>query len=144
MNITVQKGGSHTDERGTLVFVNEEVPGIYRRFYIITQPDQDVIRAWQGHRNEEKAFYAIEGAFIIAVVHPDNFENPADNEQPEIFHINTENKNFLRVPGGHYTGIKATTEGSKLLVLSSMDLESSKKDDYRQPSDKWMDWSEVH
>lgn len=140
MTTTLHQGCSFTDERGTLEFVNEKVPGNYRRFYIITHPDAKIVRAWQGHLNEEKAFYALNGSFVIAVVHPQHFENPEDTESPEVFQINSENKNLLRVPGGNYTGIKALTPGAKLLVLSSMDLAGSKADDYRQPAERWMDW----
>lgn len=143
MIATLHQGGTFTDERGTLEFVNENVPGNYRRFYIIIHPDIKIVRAWQGHLQEEKAFYAINGSFVIAVVHPRNFENPEDNESLEIFQINTENKNFLRVPGRNYTGIKALTSGAKLLVLSSMNLSGSKGDDFRQPAKRWLDWDSV-
>lgn len=140
MTATLHQGGSFTDERGTLEFVNEKIPGNYKRFYLITHPDTKIVRAWQGHLYEEKAFYAIKGSFIIAVVHPAHFENPEENENPEIFQISIKNRNFLRVPGGNYTGIKALAPDSKLLVLSSMYLSESKADDYRQPAKRWLDW----
>lgn len=30
-----------------------------------------------------------------------------------------------------------------ILVLSNMQLEESKKDDYRQPSHRWVDWDSI-
>ena len=143
LKATLQKGGSFTDHRGTLDFVNENTPGHYRRFYIITHPDTKVVRAWQGHQFEEKGFYALGGSFVIAVVEPVNFKNPGENETPMIFYISAENKNFLRVPGGHYTGIKALPPTSRLLVLSSTDLSESKSDDYRLPAERWINWDTV-
>ena len=137
---TLHQGGVFSDNRGTLRFVNEEEPGSYRRFYLITHPDTATIRAWQGHKIEEKAFYVTSGSFIIAVVQPDNFEAPAEEETPDFFILTEENKNFLRVPGGSYTGIKALTPNSTLLVLSALDMAGSKADDYRQPTTKWVDW----
>jgi len=74
------------------------------------------------------------------------FENPFfavfedDVEKPDFFQLTEENNLFLRVPGGNYTGIKALVSNSTLLVLSSFDLINSKKDDYRQPPHKWVDW----
>jgi len=140
MTATLHQGGSFTDNRGTLKFVNEENSGNYRRFYFITHPDTSVIRAWQGHQKEEKGFYAVSGSFTIAVVSPDCFEEPGDDEKPAFFQLTAENNQFLRVPGGSYTGIKALTPGSTLLVLSAFDLAGSKADEYRQPVDKWVDW----
>ena len=140
---TLHTGGVFTDSRGILKYINEEEPGYYRRFYLITHPDIKVIRAWQGHRKEEKAFYVISGSFIIAVIHPKNFDAPTDDEKPEFFSLTSENNHFLRVPGGCYTGIKAFTPGSMLLVLSSFNLAGSKADDFRKPADKWVDWNAI-
>ncbi|MEO5893953.1 MAG: hypothetical protein ABIQ31_27090 [Ferruginibacter sp.] len=143
MSAALLKGDTFTDHRGILQYVNETDPGNYRRFYLITHPDTSVIRAWQGHMIEEKGFYAINGSFTIAVVTPTDFLNPADDEVPEFFHLTAGNNNFLRVAGGSYTGIKAITPGATLLVLSGLDVEGSKKDDYRQPSEKWVNWETI-
>jgi dTDP-4-dehydrorhamnose 3,5-epimerase len=132
-----------SDQRGSIGFVNEENPGFYRRFYLISHPDTQVVRAWQGHIKEEKAFYVIKGDFIIAVLHPGNFESPGDDEIPKTFYLYSKNKNLLRVPGGNYTGIKALSPNSVLLVLSSMNVTDSKKDDYRQPATRWMNWDSI-
>ncbi|MEP7144521.1 MAG: hypothetical protein ABI707_16665, partial [Ferruginibacter sp.] len=110
---------------------------------LMTHPDTSIIRAWQGHRIEEKAFYALNGSFTIAVVKPGDFLNPADDEVPEFFNLSAENRSFLRVPGGCFTGIKATTAGATLLVLSGLDFIGSKEDDYRQPQERWVDWETI-
>ena len=143
MKVSLIKGGKFADHRGVLHFVNEANPGQYQRFYLITHSDINVIRAWQGHKIEEKAFYAILGGFIIAVVRPASMENPTYNEIPEFFRLTKENNEFLRVPAGYYTGIKALLPNSTLLVLSSLDFAGSKADDYRQPFDKWVQWDAV-
>lgn len=140
MKATLHKGESFADNRGMLEFVNEQNPGHYRRFYLINHADTTAVRAWQGHKLEEKGFYVLKGSFFISVINPENFEHPADEEQPETFRLNLISKLFLRVPGGNYTGIKALEPDSTLLVLSGLDFAGSKKDDYRQPADKWIDW----
>ena len=143
MNPTLYKGGSYSDERGNIRFVNEKIPGNYKRFYLITPANTAVIRAWQGHKFEKKAFYALTGSFIIAVVKPTHFEVPGDDEIPEFFELTKDNNALLNVPGGCYTGIKSKVADSILLVLSEFDLEGSKADDYRQPPSKWVNWNSI-
>jgi len=137
------RGGVYKDERGILKFVNDGHPGKYRRFYIITHPDTTIVRAWQGHKIEEKSFFVVKGCFMIAVVQPLNFENPSPLEKPEFFIMKEEENLFLKVPGGCYTGIKAFAPDSVLLVLSGATLEESKKDDFRLPPDTWIDWQTI-
>lgn len=140
---TFINGGDYKDERGIVQYVNDEHPGNYRRFYIITHPDTNFVRAWQGHKIEEKSFFVVKGCFMIAVVQPLNFENPTPLENPGFFTMKEEDNLFLKVPGGCYTGIKAFAPASVLLVLSGATLEESKKDDFRLPPDTWIDWQTI-
>ena len=143
MKATLYQGLTHSDERGVMRFVNEKSSSIYRRFYLIAPANTTVVRAWHGHLKEKKAFFAISGGFTIAVVNPASFEAPADGEIPDFFQLTSENNNLLQVPGGCYTGIKALTSNSTLLVLSDADLVDSKADDYRQPAHRWVDWESI-
>ena len=144
MKATLSIGNTFTDDRGILRYVNEINPGLFCRFYLITHLQTDVVRAWQGHKKEDKAFYVISGSFTIAVVQPKNFDNLLDDEIPEFYHLNEDNGQFLRVPGGCYTGIKATTVNATLLVLSSLNVKDSKEDDFRLPADKWVNWDSIN
>lgn len=143
MKPEILKGGIHIDPRGTLRYVNDPNPGSYRRFYCITPSHTSVIRAWQGHKHEGKGFYALKGSFTIAVVSPENFDEPKDDELPVFFELSEVNNAFLKVPGGCYTAIKSTSADSILLVLSQFDLEGSKGDDYRQPETRWVNWEDL-
>src|ERR1035437_9025641 len=70
------KGGLFNDERGTLQFVNDfNFKGI-KRFYTISHPDSEIIRAWQGHKIESKYFFVTKGKFLIFWVEIDNWDNP--------------------------------------------------------------------
>lgn len=140
---TLIKGGLFRDERGSLKYVNDENPENYKRFYIITHPDIDIVRAWQGHKTEEKFFLVIKGCFTIAVVQPLIFEDPSAVENPEFYTMKCEDNLFLKVPGGCYTGIKACKADSILLVLSNSSLEESKDDNFRLPKDMWVDWQTI-
>ena len=143
MKATLTAGNTFTDHRGILRYVNEINPGYFCRFYIITHPNINVVRAWQGHRIEEKAFYVINGSFAIAVVQPENFDRLSDNETPVFFNLSEDNGQFLRVPGGCYTGIKALSLNASLLVLSSLHIDKSKADDFREPADRWVNWQNI-
>lgn len=70
MNAILHKGDSFKDNRGIIRFVNEIDPGFYRCFYLITHSYTNLIGACQGHLKEEKAFYAVNGSFVIAVLNP--------------------------------------------------------------------------
>ncbi len=144
MKATISDGNTFTDHRGILKYVNEFNPGNFCRFYLITHPCCAVVRAWQGHKIEEKAFYVITGSFTIAVVEPKNFDVLKDDELPAIFNLSEANGKFLRVSGESFTGIKATTKDSTLLVLSSLNVNDSKQDDFRQPSNRWLNWDTIN
>lgn len=133
-------GGVYKDTRGILRYVNEENPENYKRFYLISHPDTNIVRAWQGHKIEKKSFFVVKGSFMIAVVQPLNFEYPSLSEKPEFFNMKDEDNLFLKIPGGSYTGIKALVPDSVLLVFSGTTLEESKKDDFRLPRDTWVNW----
>jgi hypothetical protein len=47
---TIIKGGSYSDDRGLMRFVNDFRFDVVKRFYFIKHPDLSVIRAWQGHQ----------------------------------------------------------------------------------------------
>lgn len=137
---TIIQGNVHRDARGSLQYVNDGQPGTFKRFYIITHPNTEVIRAWQGHKKEEKSFFVLKGCFTIGVVQPMDFEKLSPLDKPQYFSMKEEDSLFLKVPGGCYTGIKAGAPDSALLVLSGDTLENSTMDDFRLPADTWVDW----
>jgi dTDP-4-dehydrorhamnose 3,5-epimerase len=137
------EGGLFTDLRGSLRYVNDANHWNYCRFYLIRPSDTESVRAWQGHKQEEKTFFAVKGTFLIAVITPEDFENPTENEQPAFYRLSEQNNYLLHVPGGCYTGIKSLCEDAQLLVLSNTALASSKADDFREPKQKWVDWEKV-
>lgn len=131
------KGEVFEDERGTLRFVNafnmEEVV----RFYEITPKNQEIIRAWQGHRFEKKWFYCLSGSFVINIVEINDFNNPSDGLIPIRMELDSSKTMILAVPNGFATGIKAVSKNSRLQVFSNASLEESKDDDFRFPMGKW-------
>ncbi len=131
------KGNHHTDNRGTVRFVNEfNFEGI-KRFYTITHPDIETIRAWQGHQKETKYFYVTKGSFLINWIKIDNWEKPSQNLKINKQILLDQQSEILIVEAGHANGFKAMEPDSTMIVFSDMRLEDSKDDDFRFPTDYW-------
>jgi dTDP-4-dehydrorhamnose 3,5-epimerase-like enzyme len=123
------QGNSHKDERGIVRFVNDFDMTQVKRMYCI-EPELNVIRAWQGHKNETKWFYAAKGSFLVKTVDMFNFDKKE-------YHLNDTESNILEIKGGHYNGFESLEEVSVLIVFSDFGLEQSKGDDFRESLDKF-------
>lgn len=134
------KGGSFSDERGSLRFVNDFHFHDVKRFYIIKHPDTSFIRAWQGHQFEKKYFYPVTGSFLVAWVKIDDFRNPSKNLIPEFHIISASSSEIISIPKGYANGLKAMEPNSEILIFSNMSLEESLDENIRFPADWWMDW----
>ena len=137
----IVQGGTFTDDRGSMRFVNAFTFPDVKRFYFIKHPDTTVVRAWQGHQFEKKYFYPITGSFLIAWVKIDDFENPSENLIPEYHLLSANNSELLSVPKGYANGLKALEPDSEVMVFSDMDVEESLREKIRFPAEKWLDWS---
>jgi len=133
-------GSSFADERGMLQFVNDARLDDIKRFYILSNANKNIIRAWQAHKIERKCFFALEGTFVIGLVRIDNFENPSPELKADRFILKADAPQLLVIPAGYANGLRALTDQNKLLVFSTLSLEESKEDSYRFPSHLWMDW----
>lgn len=133
-------GDSFVDERGILSFVNDFEFNDVKRFYIISNYSEKIIRAWQGHKIERKYFYSINGSFVICAVKIDNWDKPSLNLPVEKYILNDKKSQILMIPPGYANGIKALKHNSKLLVFSSLSFENAKNDDYRFNKKLWYDW----
>ncbi|RZK01434.1 MAG: sugar epimerase, partial [Flavobacterium sp.] len=72
------KGGSHTDERGTICFQNDFDMSAIKRFYVIKHLSSEVERGWRGHKIEQRWFYVVKGIFRISIVKIDDWTNPSE------------------------------------------------------------------
>lgn len=130
-------GGLFTDDRGTLAFVNDfTFPGV-KRFYTLTHPDTKVVRAWQGHKLETKHFFVAKGAFLMAWVKPDNWENPSSDLPVNKQLLRASEPAVLTVKAGHANGFRALEEDSVMMVFSDLDLEQSATDTFRFAAGQW-------
>jgi dTDP-4-dehydrorhamnose 3,5-epimerase-like enzyme len=132
------KGNIHTDPRGTIRFVNDFTFDGIKRFYTITHPDTNIIRAWQGHKLETKYFYITKGSFLINWIKIDNWEKPSTYLKINAHTLSETQSEILIIPPGHINGFKALEPDSTMMVFSDMLLEDSKNDDYRFPAEMWV------
>lgn len=130
-------GNSHSDHRGTVRFVNDFNFDGVKRFYAISHPDTDIIRAWQAHKLETKYFYVTKGSFLINWIKIDDWNQPAKDLKVNPYILSDQKSEILKVEPGHANGLRALEPDSTLLVFSDMLLEDSKGDDYRFDVNYW-------
>lgn len=128
------KGNVFSDDRGTLSFNNGFDASAIKRIYTIENVDTQFVRAWQGHRIEQRWFAAVSGRFEIKLIEIDNWENPTKNLHQFHFELNADGLDILHVPVGYISSIRAIDHGSKLLVLADY-LWGEVKDEYRFDKD---------
>lgn len=130
-------GASHKDERGKILFFNSLDLSQIKRMYQIEPANERIIRAWQGHKIEQKWFYCLAGSFIINLIEIMDFEHPSKDAKISQHILTATNPSVLYVNGGYASGIKSTAPNSKVLVFSDFSKEASKNDDYRFDTDFW-------
>jgi dTDP-4-dehydrorhamnose 3,5-epimerase len=126
-------GGQYTDSRGLLRFVNEFDMKQIRRMYII-EPKFGQIRAWQGHKKEQKWFFVLEGSFLIQTVSIQAHQNRSKIK------VSAEDNRVIHIDSGNYNGFEALTEGSKMLVFSDYTIDEAALDDFRMSLEE-LAWS---
>ena len=124
------KGGSHSDNRGSIIFNNDFDVSEIKRIYTIQNKNTNFVRAWQGHAIERRWFSAIKGSFLIKLIKIDNWENPKKNLEVYSTILNDKNFDTLCVPKGYVNSIQALEEESKLMAMSDY-LLGEVKDEYR-------------
>jgi len=126
-------GDVHIDERGTLRFVNNfDLKGI-KRFYQVENHRLGFVRAWHGHKREEKYLYVVSGSVYVGVV-------DLATEKVERFVLSSEKPRILHIPKNTAHGFMNLTGNTKIIFFSTATLAESKKDDLRFPWDKWNIW----
>lgn len=134
MEPKVIRGNSHSDERGTLFYNNDFDTSAIKRVYVIENKSTNFIRAWQGHKIEQRWLITMHGSFEIKLIAIDNWEKPSVNLQMQVFTQTANQMHVLHIPKGFVSSIQAIEEGSKLLVMSDYFL-GEIDDEYRYDQD---------
>lgn len=141
--VTLIKGGIFADERGSLSFVNDFTFPEVKRFYQIVHPGTSIVRAWQGHKVEQKYFYVPKGKFALAWVEIDDWNKPSADLKAEYVILKEDEPAVLSIPPGYANGIKALEPGSVLMVYSDLDLKQSGEDRWSFDASLWLDWNKI-
>lgn len=132
------QGGNFSDHRGTISYVNDFSFAAIERFYIISNSDDNPIRAWQGHKLDAKNFYCISGSFKIHFVKIDNWDNPSKDLLIDTVTVSVSDSKIVHIPAGYANAIHALEENSKLISFSTLPLANVSEDDVRYASDYWV------
>jgi dTDP-4-dehydrorhamnose 3,5-epimerase-like enzyme len=132
MKPTLISGNCHQDERGQLFYNNDFDTSCIKRMYVIENHSVDFVRAWQGHKVEQRWFSAIQGCFKIQLIAIDNWEKPTENPPILEYILKSVALDVLQIPAGYVSSIQAVEEKSKLVVMSDYHL-GEINDEFRYP-----------
>ncbi|MBD5585130.1 MAG: dTDP-6-deoxy-3,4-keto-hexulose isomerase, partial [Clostridia bacterium] len=136
--IKIIEGEIFRDHRGQISSLNDfHFEGV-RRTYIIHHPDATVVRGWHAHQHERKWFYCVKGSFTLALVEIDDWEQPSQALEAQIFELSEERSQLVCVPAGYANCLKAKTDGAVMLVLSNKTLDEALGDSWRYDASMWV------
>jgi dTDP-4-dehydrorhamnose 3,5-epimerase len=134
------RGGTATDDRGTLLFINDFDTQKTRRFYIVTNHAQGFVRAWHAHRSEGIYVTVLRGAAIVAAVRVEDMDNPDPKAPVERYVLSERSPSVLYIPQGYANGAMTLTSDTMIQYFSTSTLEQSKHDDIRFDARLWDPW----
>ena len=134
------RGDLSVDDRGEVGFVNDFAFAGVKRFYTVANHRTGFVRAWHGHRHEEKHVMAVSGAALVCCIEIDDWGSPSPDQAVERFVLSSGRPTVLRVPAGYVNGFMTLTPDTKLIFFSSSTLEESIADDIRFPARLWDPW----
>mgnify|MGYP003583051687 FL=1 len=126
-------GGSHTDSRGTIVFINDFDMTPVKRFYRIKHQDTKTIRGWRAHRIEQRWFHVNQGVFEVRLIAIDNWTTPNPSLPQKKITLQATDNAVLHIPAGYASAIQAKVADSELTVFADYDIDHAKNDDYLYP-----------
>jgi dTDP-4-dehydrorhamnose 3,5-epimerase-like enzyme len=131
------EGKVFSDSRGSVSFVNDFKFTDIARFYIITNSEENPIRAWQGHKLDSKNFYCVQGSFKVSFVKIDNWEQPSKELKVESVLLKSSESKVLHIPFGYANSVESLEKNSKLISFSTLPLDQAPNDDVRFEPHYW-------
>lgn len=128
------------DDRGTLAFVNGADLTPYVRFYVVRNHSAPFVRAWHGHRHEEKLVTVLYGAALVCCVQIDDWASPSPELEVKRYVLAADKPAALHIPGGYANGAMTLLPNTALCYFSNVSIECAGRDDYRWPARLWDPW----
>ena len=135
------ESNNSSDERGTVSFTNDLNLQKAIRTYKVENRLLKTVRAWHGHKVEEKWVNVEQGEFLVCVVKVDDFTSPSKDSEIQTYKMSPKD-GFLYIPPNFANGAMNLTEDNAIRYYSSSTLEESLNDDFRFESDYWDPWSQ--
>jgi dTDP-4-dehydrorhamnose 3,5-epimerase-like enzyme len=137
MEPKIIEGNFFSDFRGSISFVNDFKFTDIARFYVITNSEENPIRAWQGHKLDAKNFYCVQGSFRVSFVKIDNWEHPSKQLKVESVVLKAEKSKVLHIPFGYANAVESLEKDSKLISFCTLPLDQAPNDDVRFEPSYW-------
>jgi dTDP-4-dehydrorhamnose 3,5-epimerase-like enzyme len=134
-------GGTVTDDRGTLTFVNGFDLSNCCRSYIVTNHAAGFVRAWHAHRREGKYVTVLRGAAIVGAVLIEDWDHLDPNSKVHRYVLSERSPAVLYIPPGYANGAMSLTSDTMLQYFSTSTLDESKGDDVRIDARFWNPWT---
>lgn len=127
------EGSLFVDDRGFVSSVNNMDMSNIKRFYIVENYENKFVRAWHGHKNEEKYAYVLNGSVLFKVILLDELQNKNKDSYKKIISatLSSRSPGILRIPAGYANGFMNLEKDTKVIFFSTSTLDESKNDDYR-------------
>ena len=68
--------GSAIDDRGQIIFSNSFNFKNIKRFYVVSNHKSHFVRAWHGHKKENKYLIVVQGTALVCTVRINNWKKP--------------------------------------------------------------------
>lgn len=120
-------GDIFIDDRGKLLFVNKFDFSTVKRFYTVSNHKKGFIRAWHGHRHEEKFVFVPSGTALIGIV---PLEDLTVNSC-EKFILSSSKPRILHIPAGYANGFQNLEDNTIIQFFSTVAMEDAVNDDIR-------------
>lgn len=117
----------YTDDRGYVYCARDcmDLDEI-KRTYIVENFNKGMVRAWHGHKAARTFMHVLSGSVKLAAMKMDDESNVftavLTGRKPQLFYV----------PAGYYNGAMSLTDGTKILVYSTLNFNDVKKDDFRE------------
>jgi len=139
MEPSLIKYGFSSDKRGSVFFINNLDFKKVKRTYLVNNKKTKTVRAWHGHKIEEKWVSVEEGEFLVCLVKIDNFKKPDIKSKVYQFKLKKED-GILHIPNNYANGAMNLSKINSIRYFSSLSLKDSINDDFRFDSNFWDPW----
>src|SRR3989339_2171722 len=109
------EGGLSVDDRGEIMFTNAFTFEGVKRFYVVSNHQVGMVRAWHAHKYAGKYVYVVQGAAMIGAVKIDNWESPSKDTPVKKFVLSSRRPAVLFIPPGYANGAMTLTADARII-----------------------------